>query len=81
MIFQLTHTTYDTSTHFYFEAPEGTTEADFKALCDRLMRESAHDAVLGKHSMRIYGAGLVGSATNSYATKSLPGCGNTNTRK
>jgi hypothetical protein len=59
MIFQLTHSTYDASIHFYFEAPEGATEADFKALCDHLMRESAHDAVCGKHLMRTYGAGTV----------------------
>jgi len=60
MIFQLTHSTYDCSSHFYFEAPEGATEADFKALCDRLMRESAHDAVRGKRPMRTCGTGTVG---------------------
>ncbi len=62
MIFQLMHSTYDGSIDFYFEAPEGATEADFKALCDRLMRESAHDAVRGilKNPMYTYGTGSVG---------------------
>ncbi len=62
MIFQLMHSTHDGSIDFYFEAPEGATEADFKSLCDRLMRESAHDAVRGilKNPMHPYGAGSVG---------------------
>lgn len=61
MIFQLMHSTYDASIDFYFQAPEGATEADFKTLCDRLMRESAHDAVRGimKHPIHTYG-GMIG---------------------
>lgn len=62
MIFQLMHSTYDCSIDFYFEAPEGATETDFKILCDRLMREAARDAVHGimKNPMHTYGTRTAG---------------------
>jgi hypothetical protein len=52
-IFQLEWGSYDCSTEYYFDAPEGTTFEEFKALCDRLIRESAEDAMheKGRHPL------------------------------
>ncbi len=47
MIFQLQVCDYDCNMIYYFES-SGTTEADFKSLCDRLMRKSAQDILEGK---------------------------------
>jgi hypothetical protein len=47
-VFQLTHATHDGSSDYHFDAPPGATEAEFKSLCDRLMREAAGDVLKGK---------------------------------
>lgn len=43
VIFQLTHNTHDCRTDYNFVPPEGATPAQFKELCDTLMREAARE--------------------------------------
>jgi len=48
MIFQIEWTTYDSAIIHHFEGPEGATEQDFRAICDKLMHEALQDAIDGK---------------------------------
>ncbi len=47
-IFCLEWGTYDCSVEFYLLAPEGTTQEDFKKLCDSLLDVAAYEACLVK---------------------------------
>ena len=41
----LTWADYECQENYYFDAPEGTTEQDFRKLCDSLLKEAAEEAI------------------------------------